>query len=278
MFGPAFMMNFQVDISQYFGPLDLLLHIVRREELSLSEIPLAKITNQYFDFLEVLVELSIDDVADFIEIASILVEMKAKQAVPSQVETVEGDDGPPVDEISEDLVARLIEYRRVRDASSILDEQGQRWQLRYSRLANDLPPRRTELGDQPLEPIEVWDLVSAFGRILRERQPPSTASVVYDDTPIHIYMERIHGLVCAQKRIELTSLFEAGMHKSALVAMFLATLELTRHHGLGTDQQNAGHPLFLVAGENFRTDLDVHKIDNLSFDRVASSNLPVAPR
>jgi segregation and condensation protein A len=275
----ALNMNFQVDISQYFGPLDLLLHIVRREELALSNIPLAQITSQYLDYLEVLVELPLDDVADFIEVASILVEMKAKQAVPNQIESSDGDaDGLPVDEISDDLVARLIEYRRVRDASSILDEQGGQWQMRYSRLATDLPPRRTELGDQPLEPIEVWDLVSAFGRILRERQPPSLASVVYDDTPIHVYMERIHSMVRDQKRIELTSLFEAGMHKSTLVALFLATLELTRHHGLSTDQQATGHPLYLVAGANFCADLDVHQIDNLSFDQVAASNLPVAPR
>ncbi|MEZ6078972.1 MAG: hypothetical protein R3C56_25845 [Pirellulaceae bacterium] len=92
-----------------------------------------------------------------------------------------------VDEISDDLVARLIEYRRIRDASSILDEQGQRWQMRYSRLSNDLPAR-LDPSDQPLEPLEVWDLVSAFGRILRERQPRTTATVVVDDTPIHVYM------------------------------------------------------------------------------------------
>ncbi|MEZ6078973.1 MAG: segregation/condensation protein A [Pirellulaceae bacterium] len=78
---------------QYFGPLDLLLHIVRREELVLSDLPLAKITNQYLEYLEVLVELSIDDVADFIEIASILVEMKAKQAVPDQRDPAEADSG-----------------------------------------------------------------------------------------------------------------------------------------------------------------------------------------
>lgn len=272
-------MNFQVDIHQFCGPLELLLHIVRREELALSELPLAQIANQYLEYLEVLVELSIDDVADFIEIASVLIEMKAKAAVPQQTETDDGTSAGPVAETADnDLVARLIEYRRIRDASSILDEQSQRWQLRYSRLANDLPTRRTGVGEQPLEPIEVWDLVSAFGRILRERQPPPSESVVYDDTPIHTYMERIHGLVRDQQRIELTSLFQKGMHKSALVAMFLATLELTRHYGLTTDQLDAGHPLYLVAGEGFKPELDVHRIDNLSFEKVVNSNLPVAPR
>ncbi len=270
-------MTFQVDISEYCGPLELLLHIVRREELQLSDIPLAKIIDQYFDYLELLAELAIDDVAEFLEIASLLIEMKAKQAVPVSEIADEGEDAP-LEDLGSDLVQRLIEYKRIRDAASILDEKGQRWRLRYTRLANDLPPRRTELNEQPLEAIEVWDLVSAFGRILRERQPPPSSSVIYDDTPIHTHMERIHSLVDQEGRVELMSLFQAGMHKSTLVAMFLATLELTRHYGLTTEQLDAGHPLYLLAGENFKRELDVHKIDNLTFDRVASSNLPVTPR
>lgn len=270
-------MTFLVDIEQYSGPLDLLMHIVRREEVSLAEIPLAVITEQYVLYLEVLSEMQIDDVGDFIEIASMLIEMKAKQSVPSSEEAAEETEAE-IDTSPGELVSRLIEYKRIRDAASILDEQGQRWQLRYARQANDLPPRKTEIGQQAIETIEVWDLVSAFGRILRERTPPATTNVIYDDTPIHTYMEQIHGLVCEQERVELTSLFEAGMHKSTLVALFLATLELTRHYGLSTDQAAAAQPLYLVAGEHFKRELDVHKVDNLSFDKVAGSNMPVAPR
>lgn len=271
-------MTFLVDTEQYNGPLELLLYIVRREELTLDVIPLSTITDQYFDYLEVLSELAIDDVADFIEIASLLVEMKAKQAVPRPEEQIDATEAVIETGGPGDLVHRLIEYKRIRDAASILDEQGHQWQLRYSRMANDLPPRRTEIGQQAIEPIEVWDLVSAFGRILRERQPPAATNVVYDDTPIHTYMERIHKQVCDEGTIELTSLFEAGMHKSSLVAMFLATLELTRHYGLSTSQKNTGHPLLLVAGEAFKRELDVQQIDNLSFEQMAASNMPVSGR
>ncbi|MCA9127207.1 MAG: segregation/condensation protein A [Planctomycetales bacterium] len=270
-------MAFVVEIEQYSGPIELLLHIVRRDELLLSDISLSRIIDQYLDYLEVLTELQIDDVADFIEIATVLVEMKSKESIPT-VEDADSEESLMGDESSGDLVHRLLEYKRIRDAACILDELGQRWQMRYSRLSTDLPPRRIDAGQQPIEPIEVWDLVSAFGRILRERQPPPSANVVYDDTPIHVHMERIHHLVCEHQKVELTSLFEAGMHKSALVAMFLATLELTRHHGLSTQQRSACEPLYLVAGKDFVRELDVHKIDNLSFEQVAKSNLPVAPR
>lgn len=270
--------SFQVDIAQYFGPLDLLLHIVRREEMSLATLPLAKIVGQYFDFLEVLVELQIDDVADFLEISSILLEMKSKQAVPLTEPQAVEDSDQPIQELSDDLVEKLIQYKRIRDASNILDEQSRRWQLRYSRLVADLPTRPVDSGTQPIQPIEVWDLVSAFARILRQQNKVAAQQVVYDDTPIHVHMQRIHQLVCENQRIELTSLFQPRMHKSSLVALFLATLELTRHYGLSTEQSEPCRPLYLVAGDRFVRKLEVHEIDNLTFDQNRKSNMPTTLR
>lgn len=270
-------MVFQVQLAEYSGPMELLLYLVRREELPLGDFSLAKLTEQYLQYLDVLTELALDDVADFLEIASVLIEIKSKEVLPQTPADAE-DDAVAIEEPSDQLVARLMDYKRIRDAASMLDEQGARWQLRYRRMADDLPARRMEMGDQPIESLEVWDLVSAFGRILRERQPPPQSSVIYDDTPIHTYMERIHSQVNQLGRVELTSLFEVGMHKSTLVAMFLATLELTRHYGLTTEQREPGLSLYLVAGEGFVQKLDVARIDNLSFDQVAASNLPITPR
>ena len=273
-------MPFVVEIPQYGGPLDLLLHIVRREEISLSELPLADVTAQYLSYLDVLVELEIDDVAEFLEIASLLVEMKSKQALPSNDSDAGGDaeENGTLSPHPEHLVQRLMEYKRIRDAASILEEHGHRWQMRYARQVNDLPGRRLAVWERPIRPIEVWDLVSAFGRILRERRPPATENVVQDDTPIHVYMDRIHEVVRREKRVELTSLFEPHMHKSVLVAMFLATLELTRHHGLQTDQRQPGQPLYLVAGENF----DGEKPEGASAEQANIqgdvSSLPLPPR
>jgi segregation and condensation protein A len=256
-------MQFQVDIDQYAGPLDLLLHIVRREEIELADLPIAKIVDQYASYVDVLVELDIDDVGEFLEIASLLIEWKSKKVIPSTSSS--GSSLPTeavLDESQADLVQRLIEYQRVREASGQLEEQGRRWQLRYSRLSNDLPSRRLGTGEQPIEPLEIWDLVSAFGRILRDRQPPKSTEVIYDDTPIGIYMEKIHSLLIQEKKVELSSLFAPGMHKSTLVGMFLATLELTRHYGVSTEQREPYLPLFLVAGESFRENLDRKSPDN----------------
>lgn len=250
-------MQFHVELAQYSGPLDLLLHIVRREEISLAAVPVAKIVDQYFQYLEVLVELEIDDVGDFLEMASLLMEWKSKEAIPSQ-ETNENSasDEKHLDDYSEDLVQRLLEYKQLRDAADALADQSRRWQLRYSRLSNDLPNSRSGTDLQPIEKIEVWDLVSAFGRILRDRKQPTATEVIYDDTPIQAYMAQIHLLLAIQGRVELTSLFEPHMHKSALIGLFMATLELTRHHGVTTEQSESCQPLYLVAGQQFRQSLD----------------------
>lgn len=269
-------MSYTVDMDIYSGPLELLLHLVRREELPLAELSLSRLTDQYLVYLEVLVELDLDDVAEFLEIASQLIEMKAKQALPST--EVAEDEEQAIEDPSDQLVQRLVDYKRIRDAASILDENSRRWQLRYKRMSDDLPARRIDPGNQPIQELEVWDLVSAFGRILREREAPPTSNVIYDDTPIHVYMQRIHHVVLERGRVELGSLFQPGMHRSSLVAMFLATLELARHYGLTTEQADPGKPLYLLAGPEFKRELDVHKIDNLSFEKVSRSNMPIMPR
>ncbi len=269
---------FAVDLSIYAGPMDLLLYLIRREELDLTDVSLAKISSQYGEFLEVIQAIDIDAVADFLEPFSILLEMKARAVIPNETVLVDSIDEPILEEPSEQLVQRLIEYKRYRDAASILDEQSRRWQLRYSRLVNDMPSRKLIPEEQPIAAIEVWDLVSAFGRILRERQPAPTTQVVYDETPIHVYMGDIHQKVKTQRRIELQSLFYAGQHKSSMVGLFLATLELTRHHGLRAEQDGADGPMWLTPGPDFTESLTMAEVDNLRDERVRNSNLPVRPR
>ena len=269
--------NFSVDLSLYAGPLDLLLYLVRREELDVTDVSLAKVTKQYCDFLEIIEAIDIDATADFLEPVGVLLEMKAKQVLPVPVtEIVEVEDA--MDDPADQLVQRLVQYTRYRDVASILDEQSRTWQLRYARQADDLPKRRLDLGRQPIANIEIWDLVSAFGRIMRERQPAPSTQIIYDETPIHDIMARIHREIQIRKRVELQSLFQVGSHKSALVGMFLATLELTRHHGVRAEQVGHDGPMWLTAGGDFAEKLDVAQIDNVRDEQVKMLNLPVRPR
>jgi segregation and condensation protein A len=104
---------------------------------------------------------------------------------------------------------------------------------------------------QPIREVELWDLVTAMGRILRDSQASAPATIVYDETPIQVYMQEIHSRLVRERRISFSSMFQAGMHKSAIVGVFLAVLELARHHGVRTEQPDLYGEIWMIPGEGF---------------------------
>jgi segregation and condensation protein A len=130
----------------------------------------------------------------------------------------------------------------------MLEERGRGWQERFPRLEADAGTQAHEPADEPIHELELWDLVSAFGRILRDRRSLTPASIVYDDTPIHVFMQRIHEQLLARGRLALGDLFQQGMHKSTLVGIFLAVLELVRHHGVRAEQEQDFGEIWILPG------------------------------
>ena len=268
-------MAFRIELPAYRGPLDLLLYLVRKHEVDVKEMSLAKVVNQYIDAMELLKELDLAGVADFIDLASTLVEIKSQAVLPK---IQEDSDEATIEDPQSELVERLLQYKEIRDAASILDEMGSRWQSRYERMSDDLPSRRIDPGDQPIVDLEIWDLVSAFGRIMREAGGPPMTEVIYDDTPIHIYMQKIHGQLKEHKKVPLFDLVEGGLHKSAVIGWFLATLELARHHGAAVEEGEDGD-IYIVRTANYSDDLSVNEVDNYGAeDEFKAVNMPGIPR
>ena len=239
-------MDFRVQLDTFRGPLDLLLFLVRKHEVDICDIPIAQITAQYLSHLEILQQLNVNDVGDFLELASTLVEIKSQLVLPRGGEEVEVWDDP-----RNELVQRLLEYKKYKDAASMLDERSRDWQQHYARLASDLPPRDLDPAGQPIHEVELWDLVSAMGRILRESQAVQPQAIVYDDTPIQVYMQRIHGKLTSDRRVAFSDMFQPGMHKSAIVGVFLAVLELVRHHSVVAEQNDLHGEIWIVPGQEF---------------------------
>ena len=250
-------MTFRVDLDSFRGPLDLLLYLVRKHEVDILDIPIAAITEQFLAYIEVLKQIDVNAVSDFVAMAAMLIEIKSREALPRGDEIVEEVDDP-----KEELVRRLIEYKEFRDAASVLEEQSRQWQQQYRRLANDLPPRSRNLADEPIHDVELWDLVSAFGRILRESVAVQPSSIVYDDTPIHIHMQRIYKRLIEQGQLQFSDMFEPGMHKSSLVGLFLATLELVRHRHIWVEQNALFGDIWLVPTNREKKNVDFSDADN----------------
>ena len=248
--------DFRVQLEIFRGPMDLLLYLVQKHELDLADIKVGLVAEQFLEHLDVLQELDVDSVGEFVEMASTLIEMKSRQVLPA----VESED-EVLDDPRDELVQRLLEYKKYRDAATVLEEQGRNWQQRCSRVANDLPPRNIDISEQPILEAELWDLVSAMGRILRESEQLQPSNIVYDETPIDVYMQEIHQRLAVQQRVAFSDLFSAGMHKSALIGIFLAILELIRHHGTLAQQDPAHGEIWIQASKGSSGSLDLSNVE-----------------
>lgn len=232
------MQTYRVDLDVFKGPLDLLLYLVRRDELDPRNLPLARIVHEFEKFIELLEFLDLEMIGDFIVMASTLAEIKSRLVlpVPEEEDASEGeivDDDP-----SSDLIRKLLEYRKYKQAASALEEHAAEWQERYPRLSSDRPRVGNEPAADLIKEVELWDLVSALARVLEKKILEQEAKIRDDDTPISVYVEQVGTLVREQGRVAFTSLFDDAVRKSQIVGIFLAILELLRHHSFRAEQDS----------------------------------------
>ncbi len=236
--------------------MDLLLFLVRKHEVDIVDIPIAPIADQYLEYLAVIEQLDVNAVGDFLAVASLLIEIKSQQVLP-RADEVEGQLEDP----RQELVRRLLEYKKYRDAASMLEERGRDWQQHYPRLSTEEPRQKRDPAGETIQEVELWDLVSAFGRIMRETDTSRPASIVYDDTPINVMMGRIYARLQQAGRLSFHDLFEPGMHKSTLVGIFLAILELVRHHQIRVEQNTLFGEIWVFPNPDCTEPLDLSDVD-----------------
>ena len=239
------MADYRVQLDLFSGPLDLLLYLVRRNEVDLVQLPIARITRQFFQFLEVLEFLDLDMVGDFVVMASTLVELKSRQVLP-RAEEEEPDEVPLADDSCSELIQQLLEYKKYKDAALALEQQAAEWQERYPRLSDDRPTSGKDHAADPIKEVELWDLVSALSRVLQKKHVEETSSIRYDDTPISTYIDRIGARVRETGRVPFSEFFEGCNLRSKIIGIFLAVLELLRHHGFRAEQSSEFSEIFVL--------------------------------
>jgi segregation and condensation protein A len=226
--------GYRVQLDIFCGPLDLLLYLVRRNEVDILNLAVASITAQFVDYLEVLELIDIDLVGDFVVMASALIEIKSRIVLPR---TDEEEAGPELGgDAGSELIHQLLEYKKFKDAAGALEERAAHWQERYPRLSDDRPRQGKDPSADRIKEVELWDLVSALSRVLRKKEVDQVGLIRYDDTPISVHIERIGTRVRHEGRVTFSSFFEQTNERPRIVSIFLAILELLRHHGFRADQ------------------------------------------
>jgi segregation and condensation protein A len=232
-------MDYLVDLDNFRGPLDLLLYLVKRQEVDICDIPIARVTEQFLEYLRVLELIDVERAGDFLVVAATLMEIKSKMLLPRVEDEAEEAADPRME-----LVRQLVEYKKFKDAAALLESQAERQLSRLPRLAIETPTP-LDPAQQPLRAVELWDLVSAFGRLMRETLALQPQQIVVDDTPIHVYQAHILELLEQQPRLAFEAVFTTPRNRSRLVGLFLAMLELIRTRQILIYQDDAFGDIWL---------------------------------
>ncbi|HEY8506630.1 MAG TPA: segregation/condensation protein A, partial [Gemmataceae bacterium] len=230
---------YRITLDSFHGPLDLLLYLVRQHEVDVRDIPVARITEQFLEYLNVMQMLDVELAGDFIVMAATLMEIKSKMLLP-RAEREGGEELPrPGEEAADprrELVRQLVEYRKFKDAAARLGEKAEARTARLQRQAPAAPEGAARPGAPPVRPAELWDLVSAFARLMREAEALRPTPIVVDETPQHVYQDLIRRRLRQEGRIRFRSLFEPPYERSRLIGLFLAMLELIKTCELWLEQ------------------------------------------
>jgi len=213
-------MSYKVKLDVFEGPLDLLLYLIKKNEIDIYDIPIAVITEQYLEYLELMRMLDLNIAGEFLVIAATLIHIKSKMLLPPDEKELfpEEEEDP-----REELVRRLVEYKKFKEVAGILqDLEGQRKKM----FTRDIP-FEVEPGEVFFE-ASLFDLITAFTRVLKDVPKDIFQEIIKDEFTVE---QKVHDLLhrlVTTPAISLFELFKNSKNKTEIIATFLAVLELIR--------------------------------------------------
>ncbi|MBT0664361.1 segregation/condensation protein A [Geobacter pelophilus] len=226
LFDPQQYSAYTVRVESFEGPLDLLLHLIKKNEVEICDIPIATITRQYLEYLELMKELNLEIAGEFLVMASTLLQIKSRMLLPA----TEEDEAGEVEELDPraELIKRLMEYQRYKDAAAVL---GARELLGRDLFARSMPfPDELEEkeDDQPLE-LALFDLVEAFRQVLSKVPFEHFHDVISETISVAERIGRILDMIDQSGSVLFEDLFaDEPLSRELVIATFLALLELCR--------------------------------------------------
>jgi segregation and condensation protein A len=213
---------YRVKLDMFEGPLDLLLHLIKKNEMEIVDIPIAKITEQYLGYLGMMREFNLDIAGEFLVMAATLTLIKSRMLLPN----------PEEDEVEEadpraELVQQLLEYQRYREAALALSERPLLHRDVFVREPLD-DPEVTESSGPPRLKVTVWELIEAFRGVLKRMRPESVHEVLTERVSLRDRARALLGALGVARCLEFDSLFEEETTRIEVIITFLALLELMK--------------------------------------------------
>lgn len=241
------MSEYRINLEIYNGPLDLLLYLIRRNEVEIEDIPIASITEQFLQYVALIKELNLEQAGDFLVMAATLMEIKSAMLLPREQQDMDEEDNSADPRL--ELVRQLLEYKKYKDLAGALAESAEQQADRTTRPLVDLARLKEQLKSEQeleMESLQIWDLFDAFNTLMKSTLANKRShEVIHDETPIDIYETEILYRAQQEKPLTFQSVFENCKHRIEMVGMFLAMLELIRMKLIQIEQEQTFSPIYI---------------------------------
>lgn len=236
------MTQYNFKLEAFEGPLDLLLHLINKAEVDIYDIPVAQITDQYMNYIHTMQRLELDVASEYLVMAATLLAIKSKMLLPKHEEELfdDGLEHYEEEDPRDELIHRLIEYRRYKGAADTLKEREKDRGLLFSKMPSDLSPFLDEVKQEPQRiNATLYDMLDAFDQLLKRKslKIPKTTKIQRDDFPLEKRMEEIIDRI--NHFNGKTSFFRLFEHaeRSHIIVTFLAVLELMKAKKIYCEQE-----------------------------------------
>jgi segregation and condensation protein A len=234
--------SYRVKLEIFEGPLDLLLYLIKKDEIDIYDIPIAHITEQYLAYLELMQELDISVAGDFLVMASTLIYIKSKMLLPPDP-NIDGEEDLNEDPRAE-LIERLLEYQKFKSAAQMLYSRGEIESACYTRGQIETD------GSNPEVSATLFDLLRVFREVLKRAEAQIEMEIARDEMTIAEKLAQIHSMLEERERINVRELFEMSRSKRELIITFLALLELVKEWKIYLIQSGLFGDIFASRREN----------------------------
>ncbi|MEZ6036067.1 MAG: segregation/condensation protein A [Planctomycetota bacterium] len=247
-------MSYRVELPVFSGPMDLLLHLVRQQEVDIHEVSIAPILENYLQHLGVLQQLDLHDIGDFIVMASTLMEIKSRELLPNESVEIEEELDP-----KDDLIRRLLEYKRYRDLARELDGRADT-RARQSNLVLPQPPGLAKAGDEDLldmGELGIWDLTSAFAKLLDEIGQQASMEINVEKRDVGFYTHKLLDTFREKREVRFSEVFDKKDGRYGMIGTLIALLEMMKQGYLRAHQEQCFDDIVLayIGSEEVTADL-----------------------
>lgn len=233
-------MSYQVKLQVFEGPLDLLLFLIKKEEIDIYDIPIAKITQQYLEYIELMKILDLEIAGEFILMAATLMRIKAKMMLP-----IEGEEDEEVEELKDELIRSLVEYKKFKEVSETLSNIEFEERKRFARSFSYEQELKPDDFYSLSEKYSMFDLITVLKNVLDKIPERNYYAIKREEMSLEKHMEFVMSLFGSSEKLSFMDIVSDAKNKLFIVVTFLAVLELSKRRLINLRQVQPFQDIFI---------------------------------